>query len=247
MGTPHSGIEHATWQAIAQEARNTGRAPSEMLKALMKNSETLQNITDQFAPLVKQFHIFFFWESFQTEMGSGKGYVVSEDSAAPIWDNTERSGIHATHSEMCRFASRESPDFQTILAALLRYAREAHMTIATRWSSAKRFLATQRSIEASELIGFDAHNDNKPFLCESPRLRQGPADTKLGNKYFHVPHNVSSIFTGRNAVTRMLESKILEQPAPDRSHQQKRFVLYGLGGSGKTQFCLKFVQDNRDR
>lgn len=247
MGTPHSGIENATWQAIAQEARTRGGVPSDMLKALTKNSETLQNITDQFAPLVKQFHIYFFWESFQTVMVNWKGYVVCKDSAAPIWDNTERSGIHATHSEMCRFASRESPDFQTILAALIRYSRDAHKTIATRWSGARRFLATQRSIEASELIGFDVHNDNKPFLCESPRLHQGPADIRLRNKYFHVPHNVSSIFTGRDAVTRMLESKILEQPAPDRPYQQKRFVLYGLGGSGKTQFCLKFVQDNRDR
>ena len=247
MGTPHGGIEHATWRKLAQEARIAGGAPSEMLKALTKNSETLQNITDQFAPLVKQFHIYFFWEILQTETGTGMDYVVSEDSAAPIWDNTERSGIHATHSDMCRFASCESPDFQTILAALLRYAREAHKTIATRWSSARRFLATQRSIEASELIGFDAHNDNKPFLCESPRLRQGLADTRVRNKYFHVPHNVSSIFTGRDAVTRILKSKILEQPAPGIPQQQKRFVLYGLGGSGKTQFCLKFVQDNRDR
>jgi signal recognition particle GTPase len=24
-------------------------------------------------------------------------------------------------------------------------------------------------------------------------------------------------------------------------------VLYGLGGSGKTQFCLKFASDNRDK
>ena len=247
MGTPHSGIEHASWETIAQEARTTGGDPSEILKALTKNSEILQNITDQFAPLVKQFHIYFFWESFQTKTISGKSFIVCEGSAAPIWDNTERSGIHATHSEMCRFNDRESPAFQIILAALLRYAREAHKTIATRWSSARKFLATQRSIEASELIGFDIHNDNQPFLCESPWLREGPADTRLRNKYFHVPHNVSSIFTGRDAVTRVLERKILEQPTPNRSHQQKRFVLYGLGGSGKTQFCLKFVQDNRDR
>ncbi|KAI9866891.1 MAG: hypothetical protein M1813_000833 [Trichoglossum hirsutum] len=28
---------------------------------------------------------------------------------------------------------------------------------------------------------------------------------------------------------------------------QKRFVLYGLGGSGKTQVCLKFAQDYREK
>ncbi|KAB8277354.1 P-loop containing nucleoside triphosphate hydrolase protein [Aspergillus minisclerotigenes] len=28
------------------------------------------------------------------------------------------------------------------------------------------------------------------------------------------------------------------------SEQQKRFVIYGVGGSGKTQFCVKFASDN---
>jgi GTPase SAR1 family protein len=42
-------------------------------------------------------------------------------------------------------------------------------------------------------------------------------------------------------------------PAPSRKQrgekiakaEQKRFVVYGLGGAGKTQFCSKFAQDNR--
>ena len=28
---------------------------------------------------------------------------------------------------------------------------------------------------------------------------------------------------------------------------QKRFVVFGLGGSGKTQFCCKFASDNKQR
>lgn len=189
-----------------------------MLKALVKNSETLQNTADRLASLVKQFHIYFFLENFQTEMVNGKGYVVCEEYVASIWDNSERSSIHAIHSDMCGFASRESPDFQIILIALTRHSREAYETSATRWSGARGFLATQRSIEASESIGFDGHNDKKPFFCENHMLHQGPANIRLRNKYFHVPHNVSSIFTGRDAVTRMLESKLLEEPAPDRPY-----------------------------
>ena len=215
--------------------------------AMTKNSETLQDITDQFAPLVKQFHIFFFWEGVETDLGHHKGYVVREDSAAPIWDNTERSALHVTHSQMCKFANRNSTDFQTVLAALLRYARDAPGTIGPRWTSARRFLATQRSMEAAELIGFDAHNNNIPYICQSPTANEGDGYRKVKNKYFHVPHNVSSIFTGRDVVTRMLRNKILESSETSSPHQQKRFVLYGLGGSGKTQFCLKFVQDNRER
>lgn len=34
---------------------------------------------------------------------------------------------------------------------------------------------------------------------------------------------------------------------PDQGQSQKRFIIFGLGGSGKTQFCCKFAQDNRQR
>ena len=148
---------------------------------------------------------------------------------------------------MCRFADSNSTDSKTVLAALSRYTREAQATIGPRWINARKLLATQRSIEASELIGFDAYNDNAPFICVSPKLHQNPQESKCRNKHLHVPHNVSSIFTGRKAVHQMLHKKLLKPIQPDSSPRQKRFVIYGLGGSGKTQFCLKFVQDNRDR
>ncbi len=48
---------------------------NQLLAALEKGSETLQNITDQFAPLMKQFHIFFFWEQHKTDLGYTKDYV----------------------------------------------------------------------------------------------------------------------------------------------------------------------------
>ena len=34
---------------------------------------------------------------------------------------------------------------------------------------------------------------------------------------------------------------------PSAQKMQKRYVLHGLGGSGKTQICLKFAQDHRER
>lgn len=48
---------------------------SQLLNALQAGSETLQNITDQFAPLMKQFHIFFFWEQEKTDLGYSRDYV----------------------------------------------------------------------------------------------------------------------------------------------------------------------------
>ena len=71
------------------------------------------------------------------------------------------------------------------------------------------------------------------------------------NEHFDIPQSVSSIFTGRENCLKELASTMFNTPvedvSPARRNAQKRFVIYGLGGSGKTQFCCKFAQDNRQR
>ena len=48
---------------------------SQLLQALRDGSETLQNITDQFIPLMKRFHVFFFWEQEKTRLPHTLDYV----------------------------------------------------------------------------------------------------------------------------------------------------------------------------
>ncbi|KAH6667985.1 hypothetical protein B0J14DRAFT_175839 [Halenospora varia] len=68
FGTPHSGSGKAqlvgSLQKLAALAlpKATAQFESSLLNALEEDSETLQNITDQFAPLMARFRIFFFWE-----------------------------------------------------------------------------------------------------------------------------------------------------------------------------------------
>lgn len=47
----------------------------QLLNALRAGSETLQNITDQFAPLMKNLRVFFFWEQEKTDLGYTRDYV----------------------------------------------------------------------------------------------------------------------------------------------------------------------------
>ena len=79
--------------------------------------------------------------------------IVEDSSAAPILDNTERSGIGANHSGMCKFENSSAPGYRTVVAALIRYARDAPSFVAARWLQTKDMLKTQRSMEASELMG----------------------------------------------------------------------------------------------
>lgn len=47
----------------------------QLLEALKEGSETLQNVTDMFAPLMKNFRIYFFWEQEKTDFGATQKYV----------------------------------------------------------------------------------------------------------------------------------------------------------------------------
>jgi hypothetical protein len=48
---------------------------SQLADALYEGSEVLQNITDMFAPLMKNFRIYFFWEQEKTNLGTTLAYV----------------------------------------------------------------------------------------------------------------------------------------------------------------------------
>ncbi|KAF2477702.1 uncharacterized protein BDR25DRAFT_275038 [Lindgomyces ingoldianus] len=66
------------------------------------------------------------------------------------------------------------------------------------------------------------------------------------NKHFDIPQPVSSIFTGRDDDLERLKNLFISPPGNSGRHQQIRFVIHGIGGSGKTQFCSKFAEDNRE-
>jgi nucleoside phosphorylase len=66
------------------------------------------------------------------------------------------------------------------------------------------------------------------------------------NEHYLVPHNVSSMFTGRDDICQLLRERCLRSEKHGGMEVLKVFVLYGLGGSGKTQVCLKFAHDHRE-
>ena len=192
---------------------------------------------------MKQFHIFFFWEELESGEGNRRGYIVEESSAAPLVDNTERSGIHASHSEMIRFSDRNTSSFRTVVEALVRYCRNAPPIISRRWKKAIEMLARARSDEAFELAGvvFDIHNDNQLFQYRQEHI------ARPRNRHFHIPQAVSSIFTGRESISQTVEDSLFAPESTQSFRQQRRFIIYGIGGSGKSQFCSKFAQDHRER
>jgi len=249
FGTPQNRIDIANWLVLESiqksETHRAIRADNKLDTSTKKDSETLEIITDQFAPLMKQFHIFFFWEEVRTSFGNWSGFIVEESSAAPILDNTERSGIDATHSRMVKFSRTNSSSYRTVIAALIRYCRYAPKVIPRRWDVAAAALARARSNEAIELVGldFDIHND-RLFHNEK---NVSPVSKRIRSRYFFPPPTTTFDFIGREEVSVILRYALFPSETASPVSEQRVFVVHGMGGSGKTQLCSKFAKDNQDR
>lgn len=239
MGTPHMGIAKDKWPLLLSKFTSVFSDSSHLRSSIEKGSETLQELTDQFMPLMRNFNLYNFWESVETTFGFFRGYIVEESSAAP-WPTVESSGIHATHSQMCKFPDEHFPAYKVILTALRRHLKEAEHIIPTRLAAAKHDIRDRRKAEVHEILGSNA------FIKDVQSATQ-QSQKKSYNKHFTAKMRVSDIFTGREGLARELQSRILPPVDPQTPSEQKRYVLHGLGGSGKTQFCLKFANDNKNK
>lgn len=233
LGTPHLGISKDTL-LLAQGDRRPG--PNQFTISLLKGSEMLSDLNDQFAPLMKRFSIFNFWEGLETRFGDTTAYVVDQDSAAPTWNDVEKAGVAADHSAMAKFRSQTDSGYRIMLEAISRYVRRAPEFVPTRQRYDQEMIRRARQQEADEL--------------QQSLLRVLDADDTSVEHNEHlclVPRSSSIYFTGREKQAR----EVKEMLGPIRSHDDKPrnrlVVLFGLGGSGKTQFCLKYAEDNKHR
>ncbi|KAJ5342532.1 Tetratricopeptide-like helical [Penicillium brevicompactum] len=94
----------------------------------------------------------------------------------------------------------------------------------------------------SALRGSVDSNDYTDFLDSANAV----ASLVRLNKHFYMPQSVSSYYTGRQKQLEQLKHTLGVSKSRERQDHQRRFVIHGLGGSGKTQFCSKFAQDNRE-
>ena len=58
--------------------------------------------------------------------------------------------------------------------------------------------------------------------------------------------SLSTRFTGRTEVIAKLKQHFFTS-TDDAVQRRKFFLLYGMGGIGKTQICLKFLEEMSDR
>lgn len=106
-------------------------------------------------------------------------------------------------------------------------------------------------LRSSDTSDRDEHDD--ALLSSMRQLRDSVKSVTTAvsvtapNKFFDIPQGVSSVYTGRSLLLEKLQNIFFTANAGQTEQQQQRFVIFGLSGSGKTQFCSKFAEQNRER
>lgn len=236
FGTPHGRAEGENWLSLERQSCSGGRSifhKGALNRPQVKSDvQVSQSIDNEFSPLLKQFHLFFFWEDLPSRVGDRDIFIVDPESAAPKLDNTEASGIHATHSGMVKFNSRKSSDYHMVIAALSTYCQKAPGIIQHRWKQADTALLQLRAGELWELGGlaFDVRSE-QPFHGRSMPV----------HRHFYPPHGSASHFVGREDMLDTIRRVFRPGEEYNDTETRRSFVVFGMGGSGKTQLCSQFA------
>ena len=59
--------------------------------------------------------------------------------------------------------------------------------------------------------------------------------------------NPSTRFTGRTKILAKLNNHFSKGFNDKQHHRRKYFLLHGMGGIGKTQICLRFIEDMSEK
>jgi protein SERAC1 len=174
FGTPHSGSSKARLLGSLLKIASFSipmkilETDSALLGALEEDSEILQNITEQFSSLLPRFNVFFLWEQERTDLKYTKDCIVEMTSAAPTICGADRAGIAADHRGMCKFESKDSSGFRTVIAALIEVCSGGSRTHQDARSQALALRSVRRWNEANELVR-TLSDDNPRDLTVSNR------------------------------------------------------------------------------
>lgn len=166
LGTPHTGADPAKWGLILQGMvsalvpKKFMDSEATLVKTLITNNETLQNINLHFLDIYQRFKICMVHEAMKTDLKGTKSFVVDQSSAGPPLSDVEYFGIEATHSGMCKFDTKNSPGYRNVSTSIKGWVVEAPPVIQARFDAEKRSRRQMKEAQAAELLGiYVSHQD----------------------------------------------------------------------------------------
>ncbi|KAJ1338598.1 protein SERAC1 [Microdochium nivale] len=243
FATPHDRSSKSGWLAVQRGAESAS------LRKLWRGERSsrqhqqdiidFRSITADFQPLSHLFSIFCFWEELPTMAGEENGYLVPRASATLDIGQAEMAGIHADHYQMIKFGSPTSSSYRTVVEALSRYATAASHTVRQRWSK------LDATLHLNEEPGVHQYHSSFEFSTHDNHTE--PTGMRVSNVNYYPPEEAAIDFVGREEMLARLQDVFFPNNRPNIEDCRKSFVVYGMGGSGKTQLCSTYAQRNKHR
>ncbi|PYH92748.1 catalytic protein [Aspergillus ellipticus CBS 707.79] len=234
LGTPHNGSDVAKWGLLLQNIctavmpKKFMESSSQLVKTLKTNNETLQNINSLFADITSRFHIYFFHETLSTDIKGTRELIVDESSAAPYMEGVERMGIEADHSHMCKFDDENSPGYEAVAEALLRYSRDAPNTIYDRWIEEEKTRRVQKQTKVREIFSHGMFVPDLRTIGRKHLLPDPSSSITLKDYEIEEPPERRSLVTNLGESTNLaLSRSLLADPlfvVPPGFHPNATFV-----------------------
>ncbi|KAA6409764.1 MAG: kinesin light chain 1 [Lasallia pustulata] len=222
LGVPHKGSDSAWWAAFAANAlkgASIGTSTNTALVAdLKKDSTTLTNISKQFVDRARDLIIYTFYE---TEVLFGV-VVVDERSALIGLPNEKLFPVNANHRMICKIPSSESHEHDTVCLWIAKLAKRVAEEAVPEVIAGNKMMEAPGVVEAKE---------------KSTRTSV--------NIHWKVPRTVNTLFTGRTKVLNTVKQALCSDSGASNVDKQKRFVITGLGGQGKSEVCLSIANITR--
>ncbi|PGH16231.1 hypothetical protein AJ80_05254 [Polytolypa hystricis UAMH7299] len=248
MGTPHNGSDLAGFGSFVQQVSSNvlpkmffDSSPN-LIQALKRNNPTLQNINDQFGYMRRRFRIYFFYEAKPMDLKTTKKFIVDESSAAPILDGVERMGINADHGAMARFENENSPGYEAVADAIIRYSMDAPKVIAGRWQKGGEI---QDGTSTPQLPPNPSSESVVPTHPTVPPSPEPPSPREKGDVILIAPpgFHPNSAFFGMEKELEQLRTRLFN--AKRRVVGTVAVLVYGGVGAGKSHLTRQYVFTNR--
>ncbi|OBT50677.1 hypothetical protein VE04_08704 [Pseudogymnoascus sp. 24MN13] len=220
LGTPHHGSALAQWAEKLAKLLNLIKETNPDIVAVLKSdSEVLARIQDSFHTMIRARNInglppIEITCFFEELPLSGVGLVVPSNSA--VLPGYIPIGIRGNHMNMTKFENLDDPGFIAIVGEL------------RRWIKA---LSRAQEVEAAKQQSQQQRGQQDGEQCESiPAV-----DHHQGYWY---PNRRVNHFIAREEPLREIDATYEHSSVEDAAV----VILFGMGGSGKTQLALEYCQ-----
>ncbi|KIW00619.1 hypothetical protein, variant [Verruconis gallopava] len=240
FGTPHGPTSVKNWLLYEKRRLSRNKQSTSKVKAEHDDGFTATRLpeilTSDFKSHAPKYCIFCSWEQEPTSLGHESAKLVETESAILNMDSVDTLGISADHSGMVKFASSKAQGYSVVIANLLRYSEHAPAYVENRWKELGEATNKSRSAAISRDLGVE--QDFAP--AAAPLSGLGSTDL------FYPPNCTSGQFLGRHDALQRIYDAFFPFGKPNTRPGLKSFVVYGMGGSGKTELCARFAEAYRN-